>query len=105
MKRFITLFSICVLLIAVVLLMGRCAGKDTEQNNSGQAGNTYIGDQSCKSCHATQYNDWLQSDHYKAMLEPDDSTVLGDFNNVKYTADGVTSTFFRAHAGHPGKLG
>ena len=45
---------------------------------------------SCK-----QYNDWLQSDHFMAMQPPNDSTVKGDFNNVSFTADGVTSRFFK----------
>lgn len=29
--------------------------------------NSYVGDEACKSCHASQYNDWLSSDHFKAM--------------------------------------
>jgi hypothetical protein len=37
----------------------------------------------------------MQSHHYKAMLPANDSTVLGNFNNAIYTADGVTSRFFR----------
>lgn len=95
MYRFLTLFTICTILIFIVLLMGRCAGNDTHEKKIDQAGNVYIGDKQCQSCHTSEYNDWLKSDHFKAMLDPDDSTVLGDFNNVSYTADGVTSRFFK----------
>jgi len=36
-----------------------------------------------------------KSDHYMSMLPANDSTVKGDFNNVTFTADGVTSKFFK----------
>lgn len=57
--------------------------------------NSFVGDQQCKSCHANEFNDWQKSDHFKAMQKPDDSTVLGNFNNVSYAADGITSRFFK----------
>ena len=56
---------------------------------------TYVGDQSCKNCHGEEHKQWSESHHYMAMLPPNDSTVLGDFNNVVYTQDGVTSRFFK----------
>ncbi|HRI61496.1 MAG TPA: tetratricopeptide repeat protein [Saprospiraceae bacterium] len=39
--------------------------------------------------------DWKKSDHYLAMQPAQDSTVLGDFNNATFVADGVTSRFFK----------
>jgi len=56
---------------------------------------TYVGSSSCKSCHAQAYDDWLLSDHFLAMQPANDSTVLGDFNQSSFTADGVTNTFFK----------
>ena len=55
----------------------------------------FIGSKNCIECHQTEYNDWMGSDHQQAMQLPTDSTVLGDFNNSKYTIFGVTSTFFK----------
>lgn len=55
----------------------------------------YIGSASCKQCHLKEYNEWTLSDHYKAMQIANDSTVLGNFNNATYTADGITSRFFK----------
>lgn len=55
----------------------------------------FVGSSTCQSCHASQYADWKKSDHYLAMQHPHDSTVLGDFNNATYSADGVTSKFFK----------
>ncbi|UMB54028.1 tetratricopeptide repeat protein [Lutibacter sp. A64] len=55
----------------------------------------FIGSKNCIECHQTEYNEWMGSDHQLAMQLPTDSTVLGDFNNIKYTIYGVTSTFFK----------
>ena len=55
----------------------------------------YIGSASCKQCHLKEYNEWTLSDHYMAMQIANDSTVLGNFNNATYTADGITSRFFK----------
>ncbi|HEX3024808.1 MAG TPA: multiheme c-type cytochrome, partial [Chitinophagaceae bacterium] len=61
--------------------------------NSAEAGNKYVGDEACKSCHTKQYNDWLQSDHFKSLQTVNDTSVLGNFNNASLQADGVTSSF------------
>jgi len=55
----------------------------------------YVGSNTCKSCHAKEYNDWKISDHFKAMEMPTDSTVLGNFNDQTFSADGVTSKFYK----------
>lgn len=55
----------------------------------------YLGSASCKECHQKAYSDWQKSDHFKAMQLPTDSTVAGDFSNVTYIADGVSSRFFK----------
>lgn len=55
----------------------------------------YVGSHSCKECHVQEYAEWELSDHFKAMQHADDKTVLGDFNDVTYTADGITSRFFK----------
>lgn len=95
MKQLFTFFLICLLLIFSVLLMERCQPENKTLTGTEHNTNSYIGDQQCKNCHASQYNDWLKSDHFKAMEKPTDSTVSGNFNQASYTADGVTSTFFK----------
>lgn len=55
----------------------------------------FIGATECKACHAKEFNDWIKSDHFRAMQTANDSTVLGDFNNTTYIADGVTNKFFK----------
>ena len=79
------------------LILQRCKPKPKEAAvPSLQTGhNEFVGDQSCKSCHAKEYNDWLQSHHFMAMQPANDSTVEGNFNNATFSADGVSSRFFK----------
>lgn len=76
------------------MLVQQCKPKETEESVVS-AENAFVGVQQCKSCHAAEYNAWSGSGHFKAMMEPNDSTVEGDFNDETYTADGVTSHFFK----------
>lgn len=41
---------------------------------------TYIGSEQCQLCHVTEQQDWLHSDHHKAMMEMDEKNVAGDFS-------------------------
>ena len=80
--------------VAGALLTQKCRPKDSSARVQITA-NAYVGDQKCKDCHSDQYKAWLTSDHFKAMQPANDTTVEGDFNNIYYTADGVTSHFFK----------
>ncbi|MFT3904286.1 MAG: cytochrome c3 family protein [Niabella sp.] len=91
-NRFIYVLLIVLSFIAIGLISTRCT---QPQKNKPVTDNDYVGDQACISCHAKEYNEWGISDHFKAMQVANDSTVLGDFNNKTYTADGVTSRFFK----------
>jgi uncharacterized CHY-type Zn-finger protein len=53
----------------------------------------YVGSESCKSCHETEFNDWEGSHHDKAMMEADANSVLADFNTT-FANQGVTSKFY-----------
>ncbi|WP_020530012.1 tetratricopeptide repeat protein [Flexithrix dorotheae] len=55
----------------------------------------YLGDQTCKTCHQTEFKDWENSHHDKAMAHASDSSVRGDFNGVVFESRGVTSKFFK----------
>ena len=62
--------------------------------NQGVGAN-YVGKETCINCHQRQYDLWLGSYHDLAMQVANDSTILGDFNNSKFTHFGVTSKFYR----------
>jgi len=55
----------------------------------------WVGRSVCASCHVEQAARWSGSHHDLAMQPANGKTVLGDFNNVKVTQFGVTSSFFR----------
>ncbi len=54
----------------------------------------YVGSESCKSCHETEYQDWEGSHHDKAMMVADENSVLADFNTT-FTSQGVSSKFYQ----------
>lgn len=81
-----------VAIVAGGLLLQQCSPATQTLENKP---NEFVGDLKCQSCHSAEFNDWKVSDHYHAMLPASDSTVVGDFNNATYSADGITSTFFK----------
>jgi tetratricopeptide (TPR) repeat protein len=94
-SAFVVLFCVLSFIIFRVFIVDSCTSKEAVYNEIVTHSAEFIGDQSCKECHAAEYKDWKSSDHYMAMLPPNDSTVKGDFNNVTFSADGITSRFFK----------
>ena len=56
-------------------------------------GANYIGAAECAGCHQQEFNDWQGSHHDWAMREASAETVLGDFNNVSFHHQGLTTSF------------
>ena len=54
----------------------------------------FTGTQSCISCHSEQHQLWENSHHDMAMQHANKDTVLADFNNTEFTANGFTTRFF-----------
>ena len=55
----------------------------------------YVGERTCASCHQAETDKWRGSDHALAMQEVNEQTVLGDFNGVDFTHEGVASKFYK----------
>jgi tetratricopeptide (TPR) repeat protein len=91
----LVLILVVLLIIFRVFIVDSCSSKDAKYTEIESQNIAYVGDQSCKKCHSTEFKEWKQSHHYMSMLPPNDSTVKGDFNNVTFTADGVTSRFYK----------
>jgi tetratricopeptide (TPR) repeat protein len=91
----LVLVLLVLLIIFRVFIVDSCSSKDAKYTEIKSQNIAYVGDQSCKECHKTEFKEWKQSHHYMSMLPPNDSTVKGDFNNVTFTADGVTSRFYK----------
>ena len=56
---------------------------------------TYVGSSACASCHASQHQAWQASQHTAAIQKANEATVLGKFDDRRFTHDGVTTRFFR----------
>ena len=89
MYRYITLW--------ILLLAVGCGNHEgSETNNTAVYKSTeYVGEAACISCHSKEYNDWQGSHHDWAMKLPNDSTVLGDFNNIKFEGEKESYLFYK----------
>jgi predicted CXXCH cytochrome family protein len=55
----------------------------------------FAGSVSCKTCHPSQYSQWLESNHHHAMEPPSAEAVLGDFNDAEFRYFGRTTRFLK----------
>ena len=46
---------------------------------------SYVGGQACAACHSAEYQAWKGSHHDLAMQVADEKTVLGNFNDAKFS--------------------
>jgi Flp pilus assembly protein TadD len=91
------------LLLSVTLILPGCrkgakstgAASDTTPKPPAARGATFVGREKCAPCHAEELRRWTGSHHDLAMQEPTPDTVLGDFENARFTHYGVVSTFTR----------
>jgi len=56
---------------------------------------SYVGGEKCVTCHAAEAELWRGSHHALAMQPATAQTVLADFENAKFSKDGIESRFFR----------
>ena len=93
-KQSVFIVSIIVFIFSGSLLFENCTPKNKSTTILSDS-TAFVGSKTCQSCHAKEYQDWQISDHFKAMEAPNDSTVLGNFNDQVLKADGVNSKFFK----------
>lgn len=55
----------------------------------------YVGVDRCAQCHQREAALWRDSHHDLAMADATEQTVLGDFDNAEFSAQGVSSRFYR----------
>ena len=85
--------AVFIVILSILMIAINCS-KDQPQIEDAPDGG-FVGEQTCRSCHEQQYTLWKGSHHDWAMAEAADSTVLGDFNDVQVSLDGVDYTFRR----------
>ena len=60
----------------------------------------YVGAAACAACHRAETAAWQGSQHAQAMQPATAQTVLGRFDNTRFSDNGITSTFFRRGDGY-----
>jgi len=60
-----------------------------------EASATFVGSETCASCHLSEAKLWQGSQHQLAMAHATEKTVLGDFSGAMFDYLGVKSRFFR----------
>ncbi len=55
----------------------------------------HVGSQTCSGCHESEARAWTGSHHAWAWTQPDETTVLGDFDDAVFEHRGLTTRFIR----------
>ncbi len=53
----------------------------------------YVGSQTCAGCHESEELAWTGSHHAWAWTQPDETTILGDFDDAVFEHKGATTRF------------
>lgn len=75
------------------------SGRSRNRVATSPAPTTFVGSKACAECHSDVYLAWQGSHHDLAMQHASKDTVLGDFDDARFTHFGVT-TRFHQHDGH-----
>ena len=90
-----TKFVVIFIVLAVSFYVGCQPKGDASLVENSPKERTFVGSANCKSCHLQEYKLWEESHHFHAMEEPREQSVLGDFDNAEFKADGVEYLFFQ----------
>jgi Flp pilus assembly protein TadD len=93
LRRWAVAGTIALAVVLVVVPLSRLRDQPLPSQEPGAA--TFVGTAACVDCHQTAADAWRGSDHDLAMDLATEETVLGDFDDVEFTAHGITSRFFR----------
>ena len=78
------------MLFRLLILVLTCASTTSFANDAGFAGSA-----SCRECHSEEFQAWQGSHHDLAMAEADSTTVLGNFDNSRFSYQGIDTLFYR----------
>ena len=101
------IFRKLLFIISIGYLFLSCNSKEqsSPETRLAYTPNAYVGEAACIQCHTQEYNDWKGSHHDWAMKLPTDTTVLGDFNNASFSADGENYLFYKKDSTYYVKTG
>ena len=95
-------------ILAMLLVMHATACEQVDQQESrldtgstqavsasAPGGQGFVDNRQCLDCHQAEASSWGGSQHDLAMTVASMDTVLGDFNDSKFTHQGITSRFYK----------
>ena len=94
------LVALAVIVLSVPLYVVREMQRDAAIISPDTSAASFVGREQCTDCHDETYEQWLGSDHDKAMDLASDQTILGDFNDAEFEHNGVTSRFYKKGDGY-----
>ena len=74
---------------------GEPADRNVAEAKPDYEPNSFVGSPACAGCHETEHELWRGSHHDLAMQEATAQSVLGNFNDEKFSNYGLISRFFR----------
>jgi predicted CXXCH cytochrome family protein len=83
------------IVVAAGLLLEFLARAPTGATGPSKEKLSFVGSATCVGCHADAGKLWHASQHAHAMAHATEETVLGDFDDAKFTYYGIKSRFFR----------
>lgn len=81
------------LILSVPVFLARRAL--TERPAGAPPENRFVGSEKCRPCHVKAWEAWQGSHHARAMAAATDQTVLGDFRDTVFEADGIRARFYK----------
>lgn len=100
-SRFIPVIKISVILLLMITfaLFYSCEDPSERSTYTGESefdrAHSFVGDQTCQSCHAGEWEQWKGSHHDYAIAEADDEHVRGEFDDVIFEDNQGIYRFFR----------
>ena len=96
-RRWAAIGAVLLMVAIAIVWAAHYRGTDNPATESASTPShaEYVGGEACVGCHATQAKAWTGSDHDLAMQVADAKTVLGNFDDARFTYAGTTSRFFR----------
>lgn len=90
----------CLVIVELGYLVFSCSRPDQSQKQAKKIpqqlpNHAFVGDQTCKSCHAKEFKEWKGSDHFYSMRKATDEFVRGNFDNATFKLHGDTYRFYK----------
>ncbi len=91
----IRIFTFYILLLYLFVSCRTDSSNNSDQNYKSLTQATFVGSETCISCHKTEYDSWKGSHHDQAMKIADSISILANFDNSHFTHKGIKSFFFK----------